>query len=378
VSGKISLHLYDVTLDEALNAICLAGGFAYYKRENLYYVSKPQEVEDPELENLQMQVFKLKYVEVDKIEEILGSIPGIRLLKLHKPTKSIIVEDFPENIAKIASIIKQLDVMPKQVLIEAKMLEIDLTDDMTMGVDWDKLFGDSRITTSFSRAILPSDGPVPPNPGIGSGIFGNLIAASGTSHQFSLAFDALQAKTTVNTLSTPRLLAVHGKSARVQVGGQQGYRVTTISNGLAVESIEFIDTGIILDITPHIIDDETILLDVTPSIDAARIEEGGLPVVKTTTVTTTLLAQNGQTQRDIVPFFGDIPLLGVLFGQTTRGIGKSELVVLITPHIVGTELKMIDRQANEKTQEIQELLEKEPLTGRGLAEELLFPERGQK
>jgi type IV pilus secretin PilQ/predicted competence protein len=391
VSGKISLHLYEVTLDEALNAICLAGGFAYYKRGDLYYVSKPQEVEDPKLENLQVQVFKLKYVEVDKIEEILGSIPGIRLLKLHKPTKTIIVEDFPENIAKIASVIKQLDVMPKQVLIEAKMLEIDLTDDMTMGVDWDKLFGDSRITTSFSRAILPSDGPVPPNPGIGSGIFGNLIAASGTRHQFALAFDALQAKTTVNTLSTPRLLAVHGKSARVQVGGQQGYRITTISNGLAVESIEFIDTGIILDITPHIIDDETILLDVTPSIDAARIEEGGLPVVKTTTVTTTLLAQNGQTifiggliqdskikQRDIVPFFGDIPLLGVLFGQTTRGIGKSELVVLITPHIVGTELKMIDRQANEKTQEIQELLEKEPLTGRGLAEELLFPERGQK
>ena len=164
VSGKISLHLYDVTLDEALNAICLAGGFAYYKREDLYYVSKPQEVEDPELENLQMQVFKLKYIEVDKIEEILGSIPGIRLLKLHKPTKTIIVEDFPENIAKIASVIKQLDVMPKQVLIEAKMLEIELTDDMTMGVDWDKLFGDSRITTSFSRAILPTDGPVPPNP----------------------------------------------------------------------------------------------------------------------------------------------------------------------------------------------------------------------
>ncbi len=89
VSGKISLHLYEVTLDEALNAICLAGGFAYYKRGDLYYVSKPGEVEAPELENLQVQVFKLKYIEVDKIEEILGSIPGIRLLKLHKPTKSI-------------------------------------------------------------------------------------------------------------------------------------------------------------------------------------------------------------------------------------------------------------------------------------------------
>ena len=82
--------------------------------------------------------------------------------------------------------------------------------------------------------------------------------------------------------------------------------------------------------------------------------------------------------RDIVPFFGDIPVLGVLFGRTSRVIGKSELVILITVQIVGTELKMIDRQANERTQEIQELLEKEPLPARGLAEEIFFPEMGEK
>jgi len=387
VSGRISVHLYDVTLDQALNAICLAGGFYYYKRGDLYYVSKLGEGKDHDLDKLQTKVFRLKYVAVDKIEDILGSIPGIRLLKLHKPSKTIVVEDYPENIAKIAKVIKQLDTMPKQVLIEAKILEIELTDDMTMGVDWDKIFNNSRVATSFSRAIIPSDGPVSPNPEIGFGIFGNLIAAAGTSHQFSLAIDALKAKTTVNTLSTPRLLAVHEQSARVQVGGQQGYKVTTISNGLAVESIQFIDTGTILDITPHIIDDETILLDVQPSIDAARIEEGGIPVVKTTTVKTSLLAKNGQTifiggliqdskikQRDIVPFFGDIPVVGVLFGRTSIAIGKTELVVLITPHIVGTEQKSIDRQANQKAQEIHELLEKEPKSARGLAEEIFFPE----
>jgi type IV pilus secretin PilQ/predicted competence protein len=386
VSGEISVHLYDVTLDEALNAICLAGGYSFHRRGDLYYVSKPEEGEDPEVEKLQTHVFKLKYVDLDQIEEILGSIPGIRMLKLHKPTRTIVVEDYPANIAKIASVINQLDTMPKQVLIEAKILEIELTDDMTMGVDWDKILNNSRVATSFSRAIIPSDGPTSPQPKTGFGIFGNLIAAAGTSHQFTLAIDALQAKTNVNILSTPRLLAVHGKSARVQVGGQQGYKVTTISNGLAVESIQFIDTGTILDITPHIIDDETILLDVTPSIDAARIEENGIPVVKTTTVKTSLLAKNGQTvfiggliqdskikQRDIVPFFGDIPVLGVLFGRTSIGIGKSELVVLITTHIVGTELKMIDRQAHEKTQEIHELLEKEPKPARGLAEEIFFP-----
>ena len=220
---------------------------------------------------------------------------------------------------------------PKQVLIEAKILEVELTDDMTLGVQWDKILGDGRIATRFGRAVLPEDGPVSPLPKEGVGLFGNLITGAGTSHQFALALDVLQDKTNVNILSTPKILAIHGKPARVQVGGQQGYRVTTISNGLAVESIEFIDTGTILDITPHIVDNENILLDVQPSIDAARIDEGGLPVVKTTTVRTSLLAKSGQTifiggliqdskarLREQVPLFGDIPILGLLFRSTSR------------------------------------------------------------
>jgi type II secretory pathway component GspD/PulD (secretin) len=183
-----------------------------------------------------------------------------------------------------------------------------------------------------------------------------------------LAFDALQHKTRLNTLSTPRLLALDGKPARAQVGGQQGYRVTTVSATLATETIEFIDTGTILDITPHIVVDTHVMLDVTPSIDAARVEVDGIPVVKTTSFKTSLLAKNGQTvfirgliqdtklkQRDIVPFFGDIPVVGVLFGRTNRGIGKSELVALITPYIVGTELKAVDLQSKEKAIEVEEM-----------------------
>ncbi|MEJ2164399.1 MAG: secretin N-terminal domain-containing protein [Desulfobacterales bacterium] len=389
VTGNISIHLYRVPLEEALTAITLAGGCRYKKLGDLYFIFKSQgENAETPVENVQMRVFKLKYVDVEKVQEILEGIPGMRMVKINKATNTVVVEDVPLNIAKVETILRSWDVPPKQVIIEAQILEVELTDDMTLGVQWDKILGDGRIATRFGRAVLPQEAGGSPVPKEGVGLFSSLVTGVGTSHQFAIALDVLQEKTKVNILSTPRIMAIHGKPARVQVGGQQGYRVTTISNGLAVESIEFIDTGTILEITPQIVDDENILLEVQPSIDAARIEEGGLPVVKTTTVRTSLLAKNGQTifiggliqesksrLREQVPLFGDIPVIGALFGRTDHSIGKSELIVLITPHIVDHNYSAYQQFAIQKTNDIKQSLKKEPRPPLDAFHELLIPEK---
>jgi type IV pilus secretin PilQ/predicted competence protein len=388
VVGNISIHLYRVSLEEALTAITLAGGCRYKKLGDLYFVYKSQaENGNQPIEGLQVRIYKLKYVNVDKVQEILESIPGMRMIKIHQATNTVVVEDVPENIAKVERILRSWDAQPKQVVIEAKILEVELTDDMTLGVQWDKVLGDGRIGTRFGRALLPETPGGSPVPQEGMGLFGGLITGVGTRHQFAMALDVLQEKTKVNILSTPRIMAIHGKPARVQVGGQQGYRVTTISNGLAVESIEFIDTGTILEITPHIVDGENILLDVQPSIDAARIEEGGLPVVKTTTVRTSLLAKNGQTifiggliqesksrLREQVPLFGDIPVVGALFGRTVRAVGKSELIILITPQIVDHNYVQLQQVDIQKTDALEDILKKEPLPPIEAFREILIPE----
>jgi len=388
VVGNISIHLYRVSLEEALTAITLAGGCRYKKLGDLYFVYKSQaENGNQPIEGLQVRIYKLKYVNVDKVQEILESIPGMRMIKIHQATNTVVVEDVPENIAKVERILRSWDAQPKQVVIEAKILEVELTDDMTLGVQWDKVLGDGRIGTRFGRALLPENPGGSPVPQEGMGLFGGLITGVGTRHQFAMALDVLQEKTKVNILSTPRIMAIHGKPARVQVGGQQGYRVTTISNGLAVESIEFIDTGTILEITPHIVDGENILLDVQPSIDAARIEEGGLPVVKTTTVRTSLLAKNGQTifiggliqesksrLREQVPLFGDIPVVGALFGRTVRAVGKSELIILITPQIVDHNYVQLQQADIQKTDALEDILKKEPLPPIEAFREILVPE----
>ena len=376
VSGKISLHLFEVNLSQALEAVCSAGGFAYYKKNGMYFVSKPKDDKDPQPGDFEIRMFTLQYAEIDKIQDILTSIPDMRMVKIHEPTRTIIVEDTLKNIDRIEKIIRYWDTMPKQVMIEAKILEIRLTDDMALGVEWDKVLGDARVaTSSFSNAVLPNESNpnASPVPSVGSGIFSNFITGVGTSHQFAYALDALKEKTTVNGLSTPRVLSIHGKPARVQVGGQQGYRVTTVNDGVSQETIEFIDTGIVLDITAHIDDTETILLKVVPSVTSAELE-AGIPVTNTALVDTSLLVKNGETvfiggliqdskikTKDAVPVLGSIPVLGVLFGRNARALDKTEIVVLITPQIIDGQVKTLKPQTKEKVEKFEESFKKEPL-----------------
>jgi len=369
VSGNISVHLNQATLEETLEALTLAAGVEYEKRDEIYFVYKPKEAREPQAERLQIKVFELKYAELDKVQEILDGIPGLRLIKTHEPSKTVIVEDTPENIAKVARIVTFWDSRPRQVMIEAKILEIDLTEDMSMGVNWSAVLGDVRIGTgSFSSAAMPTAQGLSPVPGTGAGVFGNVITGAGTAGEFQAALDALETKTRIETLSTPKILAIHGKPAKVQVGGKQGYKVSVVSEGVVNEDIRWIDTGTILEITPYIDADNNILLNVTPSINSARIEEG-IPVVNTTVVTTWLLARDGETaliggliqntrtrRNQAVPCLGDVPGLGFLFGRTVRGTGKSELVVLITPKILEPPDEAAAK-ALEKIRKLEETME---------------------
>jgi len=376
VSGKVSLHLYQVTLDEALHAISLAGGFGYMKHGATHFIYKPKEEKDPQADRLKMRVFELKYAEADKIQEVLDAIPGKRVIQFHEPSKTIIVEDTPENIKKIETIIRFWDRMPKQVMIEAKILEISLTDEMSLGVNWEKILGDARIGTGgFSIAVPPTAEGSSPVPSTGSGIFANMLTGAGTRHEFTVALDALQAKTKVNTLSTPKILAIHGKQARVQVGGQQGYKETTVTGtGLATESVQFLDTGTILDITPYIGDEGNVLLNVKPSINSVTIDAAtGIPTVQSTTVSTWLMAKSGETvfiagliqdqkknTSEMVPCLGNAPGLGWLFRGTSRSTGKNELVVLITPQVFENDRKRLDEEAIEKAEKLEQEFKKGP------------------
>jgi type II secretory pathway component GspD/PulD (secretin) len=275
--------------------------------------------------------------------------------------------------------------VPKQALIEAKILEVTLTDDMSMGVNWEQILGDVRIGTGgFSSAAAAAAAGVSPVPAAGVGVFANMITAAGSRHQFAAAINALQSKTSINTLSTPKILAIHNEEASVQVGGKQGYKVSVIVEGILTETIEFIDTGTILKITPYINDDGNILLKVEPSITSAVLEEG-IPVVKTTEVSTWLLAKNEETvfiggliqdaktkTSKSIPCLGSIPGLGLLFGQRSRDLKKSELIILITPTIFYAKQNQSNEEAIEKTKKMEDLFKKQVVPSNKLCPEMII------
>lgn len=353
VQGPITLHIFEATLEEAISTIALAGGYTARKEGHTYHIVKagpPPKVEKKAPQVFETRTFKLNYVGMEKIKEMLNAVPGLEPIEVHEATKTIFMEDTRENIEKIERMIGILDALPKQVMIEARILEVTLTDDMAYGVNWKSIWGDVNLASSgFSKAVLPDVTGVSPVGANGKGIFANMITQVGSDHYISMAIDALKEKTTVNTVSTPKILAINGRPARVQVGGQQGYKVTTSNLGVVTETIEFINTGVILEITPYIDENNNILLNVKPAINSAKIEEG-IPVVSSTSVETWLVARDGETvfiggliedidthTREQVPLLGDIPLLGNLFGRTITSKNKSEIVVLITPRIMGNE-----------------------------------------
>ena len=124
VTGEVSVHLYRVPFQRALEAICRAGGFSHHRLSDVYYVFKPKQAQEPGAERLKMRIFQLEYADVDKIQEVLQAIPGMRMIKIHEPSKTVVVEDTPENIQKVESLIRYWDTKPKQVVIEAKILEV--------------------------------------------------------------------------------------------------------------------------------------------------------------------------------------------------------------------------------------------------------------
>ena len=350
VQGTVTLHIFDATLEEAIADIATAGGYVAEETGNTIHVIKADPkaaddtADDPPVE---MKIFRLDFADIDQIKETVNALQGLRPIQVHEATKTIFVEDTPANIKKVEAVINFLDAPPRQVLIEAKILEVKLTDDMAYGVDWSQIWGNVNIASSgFSRTALPDTWHSSPIPSTGSGGFANAFTKIGSDKVFSLAIDALKTKTTVNTVSTPKVMAVHGQPARVQVGGQQGYKVTTSNLGVVSETIEFINTGVILEITPFIDKHDNILLKVMPSINSATIEQN-IPVVSSTSVSTTLVARSGQTifiagliedsqskTQKQVPLLGDLPLIGMLFGSDSTGKEKTETIVMLTPQLM--------------------------------------------
>lgn len=418
VTGTVSVNLYEVPFYEALQAVLGVAGFTYFEKGNTIYVTTERTKADlpKKTHDLQIRAFEIIHTDVQTIADTLkeflspsGSVVAsgdkrivvqdapeymlmvsrliqeLDVLRDHtrvfqidyvepeevinavspllsptgiivlSPDAKIVVQDSPDYVERIARLIQEIDVAPRQVLISAKILNVTKNEDLGLGVD-------------LQYSSQPFDTTAPLLGGFTSDV---ERVASGANGIFSMIvrghvqtfIEALSVKNKVETIASPQLLAIHGKTSRIQVGDRLGFRVTTTTQTSSLESVEFLEVGTLLEVTPYISKTGLIRMVVHPEVSTGSITSDGLPEERTTEATSEMLVGDGETvliggllnvsrqrTRNQVPILGDIPLVGFLFGRNGWVDVQSELLILITPRIVGpspnpTMLEAIDTVA---------------------------------
>ncbi|HET8699240.1 MAG TPA: secretin N-terminal domain-containing protein, partial [Gammaproteobacteria bacterium] len=275
--------------------------------------------------------------------------------------KMIVVEDTAPFVARVQSILEQVDRRPNQILIEARILEVTLDDEESYGIDWQKTFSSGEGSGTVGTRGLDAAG--------GSATRGMFLSVVRPDIEGALSLLSEQGR--VRTLSTPQLLALENQEASVIVGDRQGYRVTTTINQVTTESIEFLESGVILRVTPTVDSQGRVMLSIHPEVSTGTIV-GGIPSQSTAEVTTRLLVPSGRTvfigglmkhsltQRNQgVPGLKRVPVLRRLFSNDVKTGNNTETVVLITPHIVSDNGSTIEADKVETVREAERLLKSE-------------------
>ena len=338
VTGVVSVNLYNITVKEAIYRVAESAGYAVEYRNGDYVILDHKEagLEHPN-GLLQLRTFKVQYSDPKQVADILTKyVSRYGKVTPLNDRKMIVIEDTPEFVERIAKLLLELDAQPKQILIEAKVLEVTLDDGEIYGVDWSHVFGS---TTTIGINNLASGSAV--NGPRQAGFFFGLA-----NKNLELFLEAQSTRNRVKTLSTPKLLAMENQEARVSIGDSTGYKVTTTINQVTTESIQFLESGVILRVTPSVDQQGKILLKVHPEVSSATLNSG-IPSKKSTEVTTELLSEDGQAvfigglikkiskkDKTGVPILGDIPGVGRLFSSTTESVNNTETVIIITPRII--------------------------------------------
>lgn len=358
VDGNVSVNIYNMETLEAIYAIAESAGFAVEQRDNSIFIINREDAGKFRKSNLtQVRTFKVQYTTPADIEPILQEhLSNYGSIKSITGNNLIIVEDTVPFLNRIENLLIEIDQQPKQILIEAKILEITLTDNQSFGLDWTKLFDSDDGSGTLGTQGL-SNSTIP-------GLF-----AQYSNTNVEIVLNALKERGRLRTLSTPKLLAMEGYEAETVVGTRIGFKVTTTVNQVTSETIEFLETGIILKVTPSVDRSGRILLDIHPEVSAGTVSDDGIPSKSTTQVSTRMLVPNGKTvfmgglirrssnnSREGVPLLGDLPVVGSLFANDSRNITTSEIVVLLTPVIVDFDQADIEIESLVKVEALDRLL----------------------
>ncbi|MCH2190821.1 MAG: type II secretion system secretin GspD [Gammaproteobacteria bacterium] len=261
-------------------------------------------------------------------------------------TNSVIVSGAPHHFKRFREAMKQLDTRPLQVLVEARIMELSLSGDLRYGLEW-YLKGSRANSVTSGSLDFDTSGPDLLVPG-----FNYVVERAGDIRGVLSAFAD---DSRLKVLSSPSLLVLNNRKARIQVGDEVPIpQVQSVSNfapeAPTVNSIVYRDTGIVLEITPRINEGGMVTLDVTQEVSSVgrnTVSDIDAPVIQQRKLSSTIAVENGQTvvlggliqERSStneagIPVLKNIPAVGKLFSSTGEGSTRTELVALLTPRVL--------------------------------------------
>jgi len=304
------------------------------------------------------RAFRLQYADLTDIEnalrELLSKEAGS--LRGDPRTRTLIVTDLPHTMEKIVRVIEEFDRRPKQVFIEAKVVEVTLDDRFSLGVNWSQFLEGLQPRFRVGGVSQPGLLVEP----VGTLSFNTIVAGE----DLQIVMEALQGLTKTKILSNPQIAVVDGQEAVIEVVENQPYKEVQLEAGTTnVTGVTYLfqKVGVQLHVTPRINDAEMINVDIKPEISSISTWYDGppqeaTPVIRRATAETTVMVKNGVTiiiggmimdRKDAgtrrVPVFGSIPLIGRLFRNENEITLNTEIVVFLTPRIISGET-MFPRQ----------------------------------
>lgn len=301
--------------------------------------------------------FELAYAKAGEIRSEVEAVltEGIGRMRVDERTNKLLITDLAHNMEYIEKLIDAFDAETREVRIEAKIIEVALSDEYAFGIEWEKIF--ARIGSLKNVKISGGD---PLSQIISSSLIdtdagGAAVATLETPHQYKATLEFMKGVGETRILSSPQMTVLHNQEAKFMVGSREAFLTVKETLGdtrdTVSEEVEFVDVGVTLAVTPEINRKGFVKMNIRPEVSSVsrtiETKAGSrIPIVETANLETSVLVKDGHTiviagfireeeskDREKIPFFGDIPLVGNIFRSASDGYAKRELVIFLTPHI---------------------------------------------
>ncbi len=324
-----------------------------------------------------VKVYPLKYAKAADVEVRLKARldnKKVGSVTSDDRTNAVIVETLPDRMKEIDSVVASLDTKTREVLIDAKIVKVTLSNGLAAEIQWEGIYKQfikksefflgnhvsaplARTGKSFVDDFVSIAPTTTPAQGSKNALTENLVFGTMGEDSFEALINFLRTIGETKILSNPKIAVISSQEARILVGEKQAYVTTTTTSSTGggstvAENVTFIDVGIQLNVTPVVNEDGFVTMKIKPEVSSVStnlITPSGnkIPILETSVAETTVMVRDGVSimigglRRDEktenhkkVPVLGDIPFFGAPFNSFSNSTRHTELLILITPHIV--------------------------------------------